>query len=699
MQDTPIQKALSEILNKQSFDELNAYQDPELWTSFTADDRTLLAKLFMMRAENELKEPATEHPVDFAKKDFAIASQLVPDDPVIWNRRGLALSEQEDSALLAESAVCFEKAISLKEAYFDAWLGLGNVLVRKALITEDSSLLNSAEEKYRKAEQLLDEVPQSEQVEKQFFWQFGFVSFMIARHSEEAVDLHKAIQYYRKAQMLGLDDREFFNDFGNALVELSLKISQEEMMFEAIELYLRSLDEDDESASPAYMLASRNFNLGSCYHFLFEIHHDEVFFRQAEECFSKAVGYNSIFVPALRHWANLMLYAAKLWQDVLYLEAANGIYKKAHEIVADDPVILTHWSEVLCHLGSHEDDLSMLQKALQLAEHALEIDPDSIEALTVSGLAYHGLGRYFEDKEYYELAKQQLEKALVKDHGAGVVWHALANVRFTQAQMLSDLHLLEEAIVCFHWASRREPSRFGHFWNDWAVALLYIADFTQNPKLVEEAVEKFEQAILCQEEVHPQWLINFGASLDFLGDLTDDETCFEKAIQILTHSLQLDPESITARYHLGIALCHLGEVQADLELLQKAVSELEKVVESDPEDENAYNDLGLAFMHVADLSTGVDPAVRHSMYESAKANFMQAHSLGSLVVLYNLACVCALQQKSADALVYLRKAKQADVLPDVEDLLDDTWLEGLRGKPEFQEFLQECSKDGMCTEM
>jgi len=35
-------------------------------------------------------------------------------------------------------------------------------------------------------------------------------------------------------------------------------------------------------------MAVRYCNLGACYQYLFEVHHEETFFKQAEECFLEA---------------------------------------------------------------------------------------------------------------------------------------------------------------------------------------------------------------------------------------------------------------------------------------------------------------------------------------------------------------------------------------------------------------------------
>ena len=130
-QETPFQKELNDILKTQSFEKLGAYTDQGAWNALTTDERSQLARLFVLAAESELKQPRTDDPNAAAKHSFAVAVTLVPDDFQIWFRRAMAFSASEDRVLLEEASICFETSCSLNDTFLDSWYAWGSVLVRR----------------------------------------------------------------------------------------------------------------------------------------------------------------------------------------------------------------------------------------------------------------------------------------------------------------------------------------------------------------------------------------------------------------------------------------------------------------------------------------------------------------------------------------------------------------------------------------
>lgn len=697
-EDTPIAKTLKEILNTQSFDKLGSFTDSQTWGSLTTDERQLLSRLFVMAAESDLKRATTEEAILAAKKLFNIASNLAPDDAYIWYRRGLALGAQETFTMLEESCLCFEKALSINKKLFESWYAWANMLVRRGVASKDPSYFSQAEEKFQQAEKLLD----GSKRQLEFYWHFGLAYFMMGRHSGEAGDTHKAISCYRKAKEWGLAREHFYNDFANALVELSLLINSQDLMYEAIGLYLVSLDGNTNGISivkdtPRDM-AVRYCNLGACYQYLFEVHHEETYFNQAEDCFKEATRLSPDFGNAWAFWGYMLLYAAKLWQDIHHLESCLEKLSRLTDFADDKPLLLSRMSEAFSLYGGNEEDLKFLTDAQELAETATIEGSDLPYTWASLALANLELGRYFSEEAYFQLAVEHAEKAISLNERIGIAWHVLAVAKFSLSEYDGDdLQSLSEASSAFSVASKCDVGRFGYMWNDWGIALLNLADITREKKHVQDAIEKFEQAILLHERVNPVWLINYGSALDFWGDISDDDGYYEKAIEVLQHALTLDPTNIQGRYHLGLALCHEGECSNDLSFLEKGIEELQLVVQQDPEDETAWSDLGMAYMHVAELTQDpADKQVRASLYDLAEQKFLQALALGSEQVYYHLACLYSLQENGPDSYHYLVKAYESNTLPPVSDVLDDRWLEFVRSTPNFQNFIRsiKATEDG-----
>ncbi len=681
IEDTPVAKALKEILDTQSFDKLGTFTDVSAWTTLTIDEKNLLAKLFVMAAENELKRSKSDEAIQSAKKSFHIASTLAPEDAEVWYRRGLAFALVDQLDLLEESSICLKKATDLNKKFFDAWYAWGNVLVRRGMHTKEPAFFSQAEEKFLEAVQYLDDPKKH----LDFYWHFGLAYFMIGRYSGEAGDTHKAISCYRKAKELGLEREHFYNDFANALVELSLLINSSDLMFEAIELYLYSLDNNDKSKNSPKDLAVRYCNLGACYQYLFEVHHEETYFKQAEECFTEATELQPDFGNAWAFWGYMLLYAAKLWQDVNYLEGCMQKLSLIQDFAKDKPLVLARMAEAYSLYGGNEEDLKFLTDAQEIAERGT-IEGSEVPYTWASlALANLELGRYFAEEGYYILAKENAEKALSLNNRIGISWHVLAVSKFSLGEIDGNIQLMHEATLAFEQASKTDVGRFGYMWNDWGIALLNLADITREKKFVQDAIEKFEQAILLHEQVNPVWLINYGSALDFWGDISDEDGCYERAIEVLQHALELDPTNMHARYHLGLALCHQGELASDLTYLQKGIEQLQMLIREDMEDEIAWADLGMAYMNVADLTQ--DAQVKDQLYELAEQHFLQAIALGSEAVFYSLACLYSLQENGPEAFHFFVKAFESNTLPPISEVLEDRWLEYLRSTPNFQQYL------------
>ncbi|MCE5294888.1 MAG: tetratricopeptide repeat protein [Chlamydiales bacterium] len=687
-EDTPIAKTLKEILHTQSYDKLDSFTDQQSWGPLTHDERLLLARLFVIAAESDLKRASDAEAIQSAKKLFHLASSLAPDDGTIWYRRGLAFGVQESLILLEESSVCLEKALSFDNKLFEAWYAWGNVLVRRGIAQKDPSFFTQAEEKFAKAEPLLSDP----NAHLDFYWHYGLAFFMMGRHSGEAGDTHKAIGCYRKAKDLGLTKDHFYNDFANALVELSLLINNHDLMFEAIELYLYSLDSDIPISSlpdATHDRAVRYCNLGACYQYLFEMHHEETYFKQAQECFAESTTLKPDFGNAWAFWGYMLLYAAKLWQDISYLESCLEKLGRLDNFADDKPLLLSRMSEAFSLYGGNEEDLKFLTDAQEIAETATIEGPDLPYTWASLAVANLELGRYFSEETYFQIAIENAERAIALNDRVGISWHVLAVAKYSLGEFENDLQLIQEACAAFSVAAKTDIGRFGYMWNDWGIALLNLADLTHEKTHVQEAVEKFERAILLHEQVNPVWLINYGSALDFWGDISDDEGYYEKAIEVLQHALTIDPTNTQARYHLGLALCHEGELSNDISFLEKGIEELQTVLREDSEDETAWADVAMAYMNIAELTQDpADIAVRRSLYELAEQQFLQAIALGSQSIYYSMACLYSLQENGPEAYHFLLKAFETDTMPPISDVLEDRWLEYLRSTPNFQQFLK-----------
>ena len=84
-----------------------------------------------------------------------------------------------------------------------------------------------------------------------------------------------------------------------------------------------------------------------------------------------------------------------------------------------------------------------------------------------------------------------------------------------------------------------------------------LSELDHEPQYVHQAVEKFELAIhefnkeYDPNLLHPEWLYNYGCALDFLGDYEEDAQYYERAIQVLSRVLIMEPGYTYARFNLA----------------------------------------------------------------------------------------------------------------------------------------------------
>lgn len=669
-EETQHLQVLRTIYETKAFDKLHPYSDPKLWASMSADERKLLAKLFVHALENEHEN---ERPY------LQMATQLDPNNADLWHRRGMVLMSHSSPQILEEASLCFEKAVFLDETCFDAWHAWAGVSMHRAMIAEDVDHCLQAKEKFQKAHALIKEVDETMAT---FFWHYGLMWYTLGRFSGEASDYHDALLLFRKAKSLGLNARDFHQDFANILVALGELINSIDMLQEAIEHYKLSLDIGEESWETKEEIATRSLSYGRALQLLFEKTHDTIYFQEARSLFQNALLHQPEANEARFSWGTLELFAAKLWQSVEALEQGIEKFSTLETMQPESAPVISHLAECYSLQGYHEDSLDTLQYADELAKKAIQIAPLLPHSWLAASLASYQLGRYFFEPKYFQQACDYAAEGLRLQLDNGQLWHILAVAKFSIAEMNEDLLLLEEALTSFQKASQSDLVRMGCLWNDWGITLLTMAELTQEIKYIQEAIEKFEIALLRQEPMNIEWLVHYASAFEQYGDMTDGEEAYEKAIQILMHVTNTDPENVTAKYQLATCWCSLGEIRSDLTAYQKAIVELQSVVQMEPEDDMARCDLGLACLHVAASTRDL------ALFEQAEQHFLQASALGNQIVYYHLACLYTLQNNFPDAIHFLEKAFECQLLPTLEDMMEDEWLAPLLSTVHFQNFIK-----------
>jgi tetratricopeptide (TPR) repeat protein len=349
-------------------------------------------------------------------------------------------------------------------------------------------------------------------------------------------------------------------------------------------------------------------------------------------------------------------------------------------------------------LGSQEERLDLIRGAKAKLEISLEMEPEDPHSWYLYGCCYNELGRYFHSEDYYLCAIEKFKYGLSQSSCYPILWYGLALAHFAIGELNGNKVHLEKAAHCCSKAMECGRSGSAQFWNDWGVTLLSLAEITEDPSHVRMAIEKFEKALRLPidesnlQEVDLEWVYNYGSAFDLLGELTEESSCFEKAVQILTQVVQLDPDYYHARYSLALALANSGESHFDVESYQKASEHFQILLEQDSEDDMIHLDYGMTLIHLGLLIQDANyPDPAQVLFKHAEAHLMQAAALGNTQSYYQLAGLCSITGHLEQAMHYLERASFCGAIPEIEDLIHDEWLETLLHTPSFRQFINELS--------
>jgi len=674
------QRVFKEIAEKQTYDRLEEYKSNEVWSALTDADREALALLFVSKGELELKNGNKT-----VTQTFALASRIAPSSVKVLLRQGLAFAQQQRNIrCLLLACKVLKLATALDASCFEVWFLWAKVLVQIGNFHNEAKYLKEADDKFSKA---MDIASKKNSVDGKFFWQWGLCWYYHGKLSGEAMDFKIAVDKYQEASQCGVRDACFWNDYGNALVDLGCLLGRYELIFSASQMYQSAIDADGE-----YFPA--RLNLACSYQELYEVSGAEDFFRLADESFRGAVALNTDDVSLWIKWGVLYLNAGKLQRDVRRVESAIERFQKANDCEPRHSLVLERWAEAETLLGLYTDRLDLLRAAEAKILESCTLASDGSHIWYVYGCCLNALGRYFDDMDYYHHALDRFQHGLSLHPKEVKLIHGMALSYFAIGDSCGDVSMLEKSIGCFNDAVALGNINASQFWNDWGVALMKIAQLSDSRPSLEEAVEKFEYAITMQggdqdtTMLDPELLYNYGCALDFLGDFSDEASYYERSIKVLAQVVVLDPDYVHARYNLAIAWSHLGELTSDVDCFRKALEQFEAVIANDNEDEMAWNDWGLALLNLANLIN--DPACEQdtkTLYQQVENTLFRAIALGSVQAFYNMACLYSLMGNYAGAIHHLERAMIAGTLPPLDDMMHDEWLEGLRSTESFHSFV------------
>jgi tetratricopeptide (TPR) repeat protein len=682
---TSIRQILIDIQESRSFEKLEPFKQASVWKSFPQEERLLLARLIVMQGALQLAK--TDNRV---LESFEIASHISSQAPEILYEQGCILSSYSDNIrCLNLASQAFALALQQVPTLSKGWYLRAQVLTAIGLFESDGSYLVEAHQNFEKAQTFLDNSEESINREE-FFWKWGFCLASLGKVSGEPLDFHQAITKYRLAYDLGCYDVKFFNDFGHCFAGIGSLLENPEYFGEALKLFNRAILKDPLAFEGWY-------NQACCIQSLIEFMPHDKLLEQADQSFAQAAEVNPLCSQLWLKWGQLETTIGKIKHDQQKIESSLEKFEKANQLESGHPHILSCWAEAELFLGAQEERLDLLQSAQLKILKSLKIQPEDPDVWYLYGSCLNEFGRYFDDEGHYNQAIEKFQYGLSLSRKHPLLWYGLALAHFALGELTEQKDLFEKAIR--HFSRVIEcGGGFAQFWNDWGVALMKLGELTQQVSYVEAAIEKFEQALkqpiqnIDGEDVDLEWVCNYGSAYDLLGDLTEELCHFERAVQVLTQVIQLDPDYHQAHYSLALALSHVGEAMFDVESYQKAIEHFQYLLDQNPEDEMIHLDFGISLINLALIvHDNYHPERSQALYHQAENHLMQAAALGNTQSYYQLAGLYSITGHYDQAMHYLERAQFFGTLPPIEDLLHDDWLEELRQMPAFRQFINELS--------
>lgn len=614
---------------------------------------------------------------------FEAASNLDGQNPQVWYRQGLAFfeygSEEGKEKALLLAGKNFKIATQLNPHYFEAWVAWGNVLLQLGRFHEEHHFLLEAKEKYQKA---LDQAQgQSPEILAELYWDYGIAWAEIAQHSGEALDVRLAIEAFQTSKTYQQKPSpEFLNDCGKAYLEMGLLINDSRLYIQSIEYLLQAVN-----ASPLYF--DGWISLAEAYSQLYVNTLDERYVPKASDAYAMATKMSPRDAEVWLGWGQLLGESGRHNNDPKMLRLSIEKCARAAQLDSEDPLIISQWVESLSHLGIATARLDLLieaeDKVLKATEPFLD-DPDLWHAY---GICLTALGRYYEDADYYEMAIEKLQFGLSADRTDPELWHALGLAHKYYAELTQDEDLIERANRFLARAMDLKPSCPALLF-DSASSLLKFSEILDDLPSLEQAIALFEMLLQNHKNAilhHPEWLFEYACALEWIGDFSEEEAHYVRAIEIFSHVLLIDPDYSSIHHHMALCYMQLGHIGGESEYYKRAIHFYRLAIRQDEENDQIWLDWGICLIHLAHHT--LDSDFMHQLYMDAEQKITRAGQLGNGGAYYNLACLYSILGRLQESMELLPQALQARALPSIDELLDDDWLENLRSTSAFAQFL------------
>ncbi len=653
-----------------------AQETSSKWEKLKNFEKKTLANNYLQKGEAYLSDGNLK-----ALEFFESASLLEPENSQSWFRQGMAfykyaLVEKQEKALQLASKN-FSKALTINPKLFKCWQFLGKTLCELGKFHNEMQFLNESREKFQQAVELSESTSFQEKIN--LYWDIGLLWTSISELSGEAIDLRMAIQAFHTSVSFQRipPDAVFWKDFGYTYLQMGLLINEPKMYFQAIKNFRKYIKQYPDSFDGWALLAQT-------YTQLYINTMDEHYYKHANECFQQSLIRNKEDIDLWLYWAQLLGESGYINKDLKKLQLSIEKCVRAYNIDVKNPHVIAQWSESLSRMGQISNRLDLLTESENKILKAIDQFPDEVESWHAYGVCLIAFGKYFNDPDYYEIAIEKIRYGISVDKSCAELWHLLGTAYFEMAKSLEDVDLFKKSCDILAKATDLKPACPSLNF-DYAKALFNYSEYSADTDAAFKAKELLENILQSHKSVllqHPEWLFYFGKTLQLLGELTDEEGHFTKAVEIYLHVLLVEPDYPEIYFHTATSFSRIAEITDETETFKRSINYFLLAAKQDPENDSVWLEWGLALTHLADASN--DP---ETYFYEAEQKIMKSGQLGNQCAYYQLACLCSLTERYEQAINFLERAKKHDAIPPIEEIMEDEWLENLRSQESFTQFI------------
>jgi tetratricopeptide (TPR) repeat protein len=654
---------------------LRSLSASESWDHFSEEEKEHLAHRFIDWGQHLLKNNDP-----YAVKALDTGDKLAPTTHALLLRQGCCwynyAYKHKNMKSFFKAEDFFQKALKHTATSCEAWFYLGKVFSNMAMLQQDMSFFQKAHHAYEQVEKYLSHGPVTY---SELMWQWGRSYYFLGKISGEIVDFHTALNSYKNAQDIIKSDL-FWNDYGNAFVEVGCLINDTQHLMEALACYKKCVSrcsENFEGWLNAACTAQR----------LFYITSQDTFFTYANKAFSKATSLLPSNVNAWFKWGELLLTLGKHTHNLTSIQESIQRFKRAYECEEGNDIVLCRWAEAELLLGKYMENLSLLKSAEKKIMKSLSQESSSSTAWYLYGECLKELGIYFDDERYLHESLTKFHRGMTIDENDPLLWFGIGYVSYLLGDRTEDPDLLKQS-VSYYDKLENENLHFNKSILYWGVALMKTGLVTEEVSYLEKALSCFSRISTTSKD-HLEGLYHRGCALDILGEMTNDERYYEEAIETLSSLIAIQPDNDNAHFNLALALTHLGEATDIVEHLEKAFRHYGILIKMDKEDSEAWHEWGVALLSMAHLIRD-DINTEEYMYYcyEAEKKLRYAVALGNDEALYYLACAYSMSGYYDMSFETLERALESDFPPPMSALMDDEWLENIRPTEEFKSFVK-----------